>query len=93
VHYDGTIEDASSQQISVSPHSVTGIYDITFPRDVSACAPVVSVHDTIEMLGTPIINPGNVSGPTVVEVDVRNVAPGGPSGYYDADFSLVLACP
>jgi hypothetical protein len=90
VHFDGTTEDASSPQITVS-HNVSGVYDVTFPQDVSACAPVASVHDTIELLATPSLN--GVSGPTVVEVLVRNVGPAGPAEYADADFSLVLACP
>ncbi len=90
VHYDGTVESASSTQISVS-HPLAGVYDVTFPEDVSACAPLVSVHETLELLGTPFLN--DLASPTMVEVDVRNVAPGGPAGYYDGDFSLALACP
>jgi hypothetical protein len=90
VHFDGTVESASSTQISVS-HSIPGIYDVTFPQDVSSCAPLVSVHDTIQLLGTPLLN--SVSSTAIVEVGVRNVSPGGPAGYFDADFSLALTCP
>jgi hypothetical protein len=92
VHYDGTIEGASDPGISVS-HSLTGIYEITFPKDVSACAPVVSVHDTLDLLGTPTINVGNVPGPTEVDVTLRATNPAGSAGSYDGDFSLALACP
>ena len=74
--------DASAGANSIS-HTSTGLYDVTFNRDVESCGVVATGHST----GALRIFATTVSGPTV-HIAVVNQTP----QLVDDDFDLVVVC-
>jgi hypothetical protein len=78
---DGTI--ASQEGVVASAHPATGVTDVTFDRDVTGCAPVVSA-----------IGPGgitavwNAAGATTVRITTMAGAMA-----INRNVSIIVACP
>jgi hypothetical protein len=94
VKSDGTIV-ASSSGVSAGPHTVTGRYDLIFPRDLSRCAVLATsgmVLDREQVAGSTsgleiAVRGGFFSSlDRVSVVESRNGAPA------DFSFSIVAYC-